>query len=112
MIIAKLLLYIALVFAALSLVCAVTVGRRAPRQSGHFGGRFPGAKWASSAPADPYSEAFGDMPEPCGFGTSQNNCRQSGRALGPDAGSGGRFFPSGHAAARNPSGSWRGRKRP
>jgi len=131
MIIAKILLVIASVFAALSLCCAVTIGRRAPPQSGHFGGPSPGAKRASSAPADPYSEPFGDAPEPCGFArsstgfTTEQLCqvappvvtadplrrsfaKPSGPALRPDAGSGGPF-PSGRAAARNPFRSWRGR---
>jgi hypothetical protein len=113
MIIAKIILSIALIFAALSLICAVTVGRRAPRQSGHFGGPSSQAKWADSAPADAYSRPFGDVPP---FPPEQlrrmaprralysetYETPSAGLALRPDAGSVETFPTCPDAARRDP----------
>lgn len=118
-ILAKIILVIASLFAALSLACAVFVGRRAPSQERHFGVAPRRIKRASHAPAgDAYAEPFGDVPG-TGFTTEQLRkiappvvtrdpllrsfapdetiCQadrlrhefQSGPALRPDAGSGG-----------------------
>jgi hypothetical protein len=114
-IIAKLLICIASVFAALSLFCAVTVGRRAPRQSGHFGGPSSQARRASSAPADasydPLRRSFAgnrmatrDLARLPGQGLRLDICeppKSAGLALRTDAGSDGSNVPSGPIAVRN-----------
>lgn len=115
-IVAKIILCIVSLFAALCLACAVCIGRRAPLRERHFGVAPRTVKRASSAPADPFSEAFGDVAS-TGFTTEQlrqvapsvvttDPLRRSfikpsaGFALrSADAGSDGEF-PSDPAAAR------------
>ncbi len=69
-IVAKIILCIVSLFAALCLACAVCIGRRASSRERHFGVASRTVKRASSAPADPYSEAFGDVAS-TGFTTGQ-----------------------------------------